>query len=262
MRVCSVSSLQFSALQYSPELIKCLQLSKWLPTTYLYLSLYDKHRQCIKKQRHLIADQVPYNQSYDFSSRHVQMWDLDHKENWAPNWCFWTVVLEKTPQSPLDCKEVKPVNSKGNQPWVFTERTDAEVEAPMLWPPDVKSQLTAKNPEAGKDWRQEERGATENEMVGWHRQLNGLNEFEHTPGDTEGQGSLAGMLQSMGSGRVRHNLATKQQIQIYHYFSTGLTTYMLKRIKKGHYTLLCPLISTHQFMHSTDWALTTFCILC
>ena len=102
------------------------------------------------------------------------MWEWDHKEGWAPkNWCFWTVVLEKTLESPLDWKEIKPVNSKGNQHWIFIVRTDAEAEAPILWPRDGKSQLVRKGPDAGKDWKQEEKRVTENEMVGWHHSLNG-----------------------------------------------------------------------------------------
>ena len=105
------------------------------------------------------------------------------------NWCFWTVVLKKTLESPLDCKEIKPVNPKGNQPWIFFGRTDAEAEAPILWPPDVKSWLTEKDPDAGKE-EEEEKGATENEMVGWHHRLNGQ-KSEQTLGDGEGQGSLA-----------------------------------------------------------------------
>ena len=116
------------------------------------------------------------------------MWELDHKEGWVPkNWCFWAVVLEKTLESPLDSKEIQPVNLKGNQPWVFIGRTDAE--ASILWPSDVKSQLIGKDPDAGKDWRQEEKGTAEDEMLGWHHQLNG-HEFEQTPGDSEGWGSL------------------------------------------------------------------------
>ena len=113
-----------------------------------------------------------------FSSSHVWMWKLDCKESWAPkNWCFWTVVLEKTPESPLDCKEIQPVHPKGNQPWIFTGRTDAEAETPILWPPDVKNWLIWKDPDAGKDWGQDEKGMTEDEMVGWHHWLNG-HEFE------------------------------------------------------------------------------------
>ena len=101
-----------------------------------------------------------------------------YKESWAPkNWCFWTVVLEKTLESPLDCKEIHPVHPKGNWSWIFIERTDAEAEIPILWPPDVKNWLLGREPVAGKDWRQEEKGTTENEMVGWHHRLNG-HEFE------------------------------------------------------------------------------------
>ena len=119
----------------------------------------------------------------------VWMWELDHKEAWAlKNWCFWTVVLEKTLESPLDSKEIKPVHPKGNQSWIFIGRTDTET--PLLWPPDAKSQLIGKHPDAGKDWWQEEKATTEDEMVGWHHWLNG-HEFEQTLGDSEGQGSLA-----------------------------------------------------------------------
>ena len=117
------------------------------------------------------------------------MWELDHKEGWTPkNLCFLTVMLEKTLESPLDCKEIKPVNPKGNQSWTFTGRTDAEVEAPILWPPDVKRWLFGKDPE--KDWGQEETGATENKMIGWHHQLN-EHEFEQVLGIGVGKGSLA-----------------------------------------------------------------------
>ena len=120
----------------------------------------------------------------------VLMWELDHKEGWAQkNWCFWTVVLEKTLESPLDYKEIQPVNTKGNQSWIFIGRTDAEAEVPILWPPDAKSWLTGKDPDARKDWRREEKGTTKDEMVGWLHWLNG-HEFEQTLGDGEGQGSL------------------------------------------------------------------------
>ena len=118
------------------------------------------------------------------------MWKLDHKESWAlKNWCFRTVVLEKTLESLLDCKEIQSVNLKGNQPWIFIGRTDAEAETPILWPPDVKNWLTGKDPDTGKDWRQEEKGMTEDEMVGWYHWLSG-HEFESTPGVGDGQGSL------------------------------------------------------------------------
>ena len=118
------------------------------------------------------------------------MWELDHREGWAlKNWCFWTVVLEKTLQSPLDCKEIKQVNPKGNQSWIFIGRAEAEAEAPILWPPDKKNWLVRKDPDAGKNWRWKEKGMTEEEMVGWHHQLNG-HEFEQALGYGEGQGSL------------------------------------------------------------------------
>ena len=112
-----------------------------------------------------------------FPSSHVWMWELDHKESWVQNWCFWTVVLEKTLESPLDCKEIQPVISKGNQFWIFIGRTDIEAETPVLWPPDAKNWLTGKDPDAEKDWRWEEKGTTEDEMIGWHHRLKG-HEFE------------------------------------------------------------------------------------
>ena len=142
---------------------------------------YDQPRQHIKKQRHYFVNKSPSSQGYGFSNSHVWMWKLDYKESWAPkNWCFWTVVLEKTLESPLDCKEIQPVHPKGNQSWIFIGRTDSEAETPTLWPPDMKNQLIRKDPDAGEDWRQEENRMTEHEMVGWHR-LNG-HEFEQAPG--------------------------------------------------------------------------------
>ena len=125
------------------------------------------------------------------SSYHVQMWESDHEEGWAPkNWYFQTVVLKTILESPLDSREIKPVHPKENQPWILIGRTDAEAEAPILWPSDSKSWLIGKDPDAGKDWRQEEKGTTEDEMVGWHHWLNG-HKFEQTVGHGEGQGSLA-----------------------------------------------------------------------
>ena len=151
---------------------------------------YDKPRQHIKKQRHYFANKGPSSQKYVFSSSHVWMWELDHKESCTlKNWCFWTMVLEKALESLLDSKEIKPVNPKGNEPWIFIGRTDAEAEALILWPPDVKSQLMGKDSDAGKDWGQEEKRETEGEMVGWHHRLNSQ-EFEQTLRDSEGQGSL------------------------------------------------------------------------
>ena len=124
---------------------------------------YDKPIQHIKKQRHQFANKGPYSQSYTFSSSHVQMWELDYKEGWAlKNWCFWTEVLAKTLESPLDSKVIKPVNSKGNQSWLFIIRTDAEAGASILWPSDAERRLIGKDPDAGKDWKQEKR-ATEDE---------------------------------------------------------------------------------------------------
>ena len=149
---------------------------------------YEKPRQCIKKQRCYFANKVLYSQSYGFSSSHVWMWELDHKEGWASkNWCFLTMVLEKILESPLDCKEIKPVNPKGNRSWIFTGRTDTEAETPTFWPPDVKSQLTGTTLMLEKNWRQVEKGMAEDEMVGWHHWLNG-HEFEQALGDGEGHG--------------------------------------------------------------------------
>ena len=128
-------------------------------------------------------------QSYGFSSSHVCMWQLDYKESWAPkNWCFWN-VLEKTLESPLDCKEIQPVYPKGDQSWIFIGKTDAEAETPVLWPPDMKNWLIGKDPDAGKGWRWEEKGMTEDEMVGWYHQLDGQ-KFEQALGVGDGQGSL------------------------------------------------------------------------
>ena len=126
-----------------------------------------------------------------FSSSHVRMWELDQIESWAPkNWCFWTVVLEKTLASPLYCKEIQPVHSEGDQSWVFFGRNDAEAETPVLWPPHSKSWLIGKDSEAGRDWGQEEKGTTEEEMAGWHHRVDGC-EFEWTSGVDDGQGGLA-----------------------------------------------------------------------
>ena len=137
------------------------------------------------------------------------MWELDHKEGWAlKNWCFLTVVLEKTIESPLDCKEMKPVNPKGNHPWIFIGGTDAEAEALIFWPPDTKSWLIGKDPDGRKDWRQEEKGMTEGKMVGWHHWVSG-HEFEQTLEDGEEQGNLVccypGCKQSDTTEQPSHN---------------------------------------------------------
>ena len=138
-----------------------------------------------------------------FSSSHLWVWELDHKERWAlKNLCFWIMVLEKTLESPLDCKEIQPVYPNGDQSWVFLGRTNVEAETPILWPPDVKSWLIWKDPEAGKDWGQEEKGTTEDEMVGWHHQLDG---WWASSGSWWWTGK-PGVLQSMGD--------TKSQIQL------------------------------------------------
>ena len=124
------------------------------------------------KSRDITLPTKLHSQSYGFSSSHPQMWELDHKKGWAwKNSCFWIVVLERTLESPLDCKETKPVNPKGNQPWLFIGNTDADAEAPIFWPPDAKSQLIGKAPDAGKDWGQKQKRVAEDEMVGWHHQL-------------------------------------------------------------------------------------------
>ena len=157
-----------------PKSLQMVTAAMKLKTHTPWKESYDQVRQHIIKQRHHFADKGPSSQGYVFSSSHVWMWELDYKESWAlKNWCFWTVVLEKTLESPLDCKEIQPIHSKGNQSWVFIGRTDVEAETPIFWPPDEKSRLISKHPDAGKDWGQEEKGMTEDKMVGWHHQLDG-----------------------------------------------------------------------------------------
>ena len=157
----------------------------------LWKESYDQTRQHIKKQRHYFVNKGLSSQGYGFSSGHVWMWQLDYKESWAQkNWCFWTVVLEKTLESPLDCKEIQLVHSKGDQSWVFIGRTNVEAETPILWPPHAKSWLIWKDPDAGRDWGQKEEGMTEDVMVGWHHRLNGHG-FGWTPGVGDGQGGMA-----------------------------------------------------------------------
>ena len=151
----------------------------------------------ILKRRHHFVNKGLSSQGDGFSNSHVWMWELDYKESWVPkNWCFWTVVLEKTLESPLDCKEIQPVHPK-YQSWVFIGRTDMEAETPVLWPPDAKSWLIWKDPDAGKDWGQEEKGMTEGEMVGWHHRVNGHG-FGWTPGVGDGQGGLVCCCSSWG----------------------------------------------------------------
>ena len=142
---------------YTREIKRCLLLGKKAMTNL---------DSVLKKAETSLCQKGPYNQSYGFFSSHVWMWELDHKEGWAlKNWCFQIVVQEKTLESPLDCKEIKPVSPKGNQSWIFTGRTNAEAETPILWPPDVMNWLIGKNPDAGKDWRQEKKGATDGWMA-------------------------------------------------------------------------------------------------
>ena len=175
---------------------------------------YEQPRQHIKKQRQYFADKSPSSQSYGFSSGHVCMWELDYKESWVPkNWCFWTVVLEKTLESLLDCKEIRPVHPKGDQSWIFIGRADVKAETPILWPPDAKSWLIGKDPDAGKDWGQEEKGMTKDDMVGWHHRLDG-HEFEQASGVGDGQGSLA--CYSPWGRRVGHDWATELRQQQNH----------------------------------------------
>ena len=168
---------------------------------------YDQPRQHRKKQRHYFGNKGPSSQGYGFSSSHVWMWELDYKESWVPkNWCFWTVVLEKTLESLLDCREIQPVHPKGDQSWVFIGRTDVEAETPILWPPDAKNWLTRKDSDAGKDWRWEEKGMTEDEMVGGHPWLNG--HVWVSSGGWWWTGN-PGVVPSMGLQRVRHSWVTE-----------------------------------------------------
>ena len=144
----------------------------------------------LKKQTHYFVNKCLSSQGYGFSCGHVWMWELDYRESWRlKNWCFWTVMFEKTLESPFACEEIQPVHPKGDQSWVFIGRTDVEAETPVLWPHDVKIWLIGKDPDAWKDWGQEEKGMTEDEMVGWLHRLNG-NGFGWTPGVGDGQGGL------------------------------------------------------------------------
>ena len=182
---------------WAPKSLQMVTAAMKLKALAPWKKSYDKPRQSIKKQRHYFDNKGMSCQSYGFSSSHVWMWQLDHKEGWAPNnWCLRTVLLEKTLESPLNCKEIIPVNPKRNQHWIFIGRTDTEGNLQCFWPPDANSWLTGKDPDAWKVWRPEEKGAAEDEMVGWHHRLNGQ-EFEQTPGHSGGQ--EPGVLQSKRS---------------------------------------------------------------
>ena len=193
---------------------------------------YDQLRQHNKKQRHYFANKCLSSQSYGFSSSHVLLRELSYKESWAlKNVCLWTVGLEKTLESPLDCK-IKPVNPKGNQSWVFIGRTDVETEAPILWPPYVKNWLIGKDPDALKYWRWEEKWPTEVEMVGWHHWLNG-HEFEYTPEVSDGQGGRRAAIHGVAKSWTRLSDWTEPNF-IYFFFSFFL---LLKVYSLSHSTL-------------------------
>ena len=157
----------------SPGSLQMVTAAMKLKDAYSLEGKYDQPRQHIKKQRHYFANKGPSSKGYGFFSDHLWMWELDYKESWVPkNWCFWTMVLEKSLESPLDCREIQLVYPK-DQSWVFIGRTDVEAETPILWPPEAKGWLIGTDPDAGKDWGQEEKGTTEDEMAGWHYWLNG-----------------------------------------------------------------------------------------
>ena len=170
----------------APESLQMVIAAMKLKDTYSLEGKLDRPRQHIKKKRHYFASKGSSSQGYGFSCGHVWMWELDCRKSWAPkNWCFWTVVLEKTLESPLDCREIQPVHSEGDQPWDFFGRNDPKAETPVLWPPHAKSWLIGKTSDAGRDWGQEEKGMTEDEMAGWHHSLD-RRESQWTPGVGDG----------------------------------------------------------------------------
>ena len=192
----------------------------------------DQPRQHIKKQRHYFANKGPCSQNDCFSSSHAWMWELDYKESWAPkNWCFWTVVLEKTLESPLDCKEIQPVNPKGDQSWIFLGGTDAEAGTPILWPPDVKNWLIGKDPDAGKDWRQEGKGTTA--WKGWMASPTRWTWVWVNYGSWWWTGR-PGVLRFTGSQRVGHHWATELNSMGTNYSERIGCVYYLKYVAKFH----------------------------
>ena len=181
---------QWDFIFWAPKSLQMVTAAMKLKDTCFLKKNYDQPRQHVKKQRHYFANKGPSSQGYGFSLSHVSMWELDYKESWTQkNWCFWTVALEKTLESPLDFKEIQPVHPKGNQSLVLIGRTDAEVETPILWPPDAKSWLIGKDPDAGKNWRQKEKG-----MTGWNNWMASLTWWTWvwvTPEVSDGQRGLA-----------------------------------------------------------------------
>ena len=183
-------------------------ISPFAITRQWYMKGDDKPRQCVEKQRHYSANKSPYGQGCGLPSGHVWLWELDHEDGRTPkNWCLWTVVLEKTPESPLDSKEIKPVKLKGDQPWIFTGRTDAEAEIPVFWSSDMNRQLIGKVPDAGKDWGQKRRG---HQRMRW---LDNITDTMNTnfPIQEMGGTGRPGVLQSMGSQTIRHHWVTEKQ---------------------------------------------------
>ena len=174
--------------------------------------VYNQPRQHIKKWKHHFANKGPSSESYGFFSSHVWMWEVDHKEGWVPkNWCFQTVVLERILESPLDSKEIKPVNPKGNQPWIFIGRTDAKAEVPILWPPDAKSWLIGKDPGTQKDWRQKEKGWQNR----WLDCVTDSTDMSLSKLQEIGKDREAWLVCCSSWGRkLRHDLATEQQLYL------------------------------------------------
>ena len=209
---------------------------------------YDQPRQHIKKQRHYFVYKGPSSQGYGFSSGHVWMWELDYKESWVlKNWCFWTVVLEKTLESPLDCKEIQPVHPKGDQFWVFIGRTDAEAETPILWPPDAKSWLIGKDPDAGKDWGQRRRG--------WQRMrwLDGITDSMDMVWVNSGSWwwtGRPGVLWFMGSQRAGHDWMNWTELKWY--YARNVLSVII--VLAGH------ILVTKAFLQSFHLILTTMSI--